>query len=49
MCGYDPLEWYEKELDNQYLAQQAGFDSYEEYCEFLEDKKHDDFDSYDER
>lgn len=47
MCGYDPFYWYEKELDEQYLAYENGFDSVEEYQESLNDNKmNDDYDRY---
>ncbi len=37
MCGYDPLEEYEKELDRKYKAFEAGYDSYEEYDLAMQD------------
>lgn len=27
MCGYDPFYWYERQLDREYAAYQAGFES----------------------
>ena len=45
MCGYDPFYWYEKDLDEQYLAYENGIDSVEEYQESLNDNKmNDDYD-----
>ena len=31
MC--DPFYWYERELDNDYLARQKGYKDYEDYLE----------------
>nr|DAL34601.1 MAG TPA_asm: hypothetical protein [Caudoviricetes sp.] len=46
MCGYDPFYWYEKELDEQYLAYENGFESVEDYKNSLDDDKtNDDYDS----
>lgn len=46
MCGYDPLYWYEKDLDEQYLAYENGFESVEDYKNSLDDDKtNDDYDS----
>lgn len=42
MCGYDPFYWYEKELDEQYTAFEAGFNSVEEYKNYLDDCKTED-------
>lgn len=39
MCGYDPFAWYEQQLDREYQAQQAGYDTYEEYYEAMQDYK----------
>lgn len=45
MCGYDPFYWYEKELDEQYLAYENGFESVEDYLNSLDDNKtNDDYD-----
>ena len=30
---YDPFYWYERDLDNDYIAQQNGYDDYEDYLE----------------
>lgn len=50
MCGYDPFYWYDWELDRQAIAQQHGFDTYEEYYNWLEDNKaNDDFESRGDR
>lgn len=49
MCGYDPLYYYEKALDEAYLAQQYGFDTYEEYYEAMKDQEGDRiYDSWEE-
>lgn len=46
MCGYDPFEQYEQELDREYLAFEHGFESYEDYKNYLDDNKaNDDYDS----
>lgn len=37
MCGYDPFYWYELELDRQYIAEQNGYDNYEDYITDLKD------------
>lgn len=38
MCGYDNgLSWYELDLERQYIAEQNGYDSYEEYLEAMQD------------
>lgn len=37
MCGYDPFKWYELECDQQYIAEQNGYDSDEEYYEAMKD------------
>lgn len=42
---YDPFYWYDKMLDDQYEAEQNGFDDVEEYEAWLEDKRHDEYDS----
>ena len=50
MCGYDPLYWYEWEIDRQALANDHGFDTYEEYINWLDDNKTDsDFESRNDR
>lgn len=47
MCGYDPLYWYEWELDRQYEAFQAGYDSYEDYYNAKQDDlQNDAYDRY---
>lgn len=49
MCGYDPFAWYEEQLDREYEAQQAGYNSYEEYYDAMQDYKENlDFDSWHE-
>ena len=30
---FDPFYWYERELDNDYLARQKGYEDYEDYLE----------------
>lgn len=30
---FDPFYWYERELDNDYLARQNGYEDYEDYLE----------------
>lgn len=30
---YDPFYWYERDLDNDYFAQQLGYENYEDYLE----------------
>lgn len=46
MCGYDPFEQYEQQLDREYLAFEHGFESYEDYQNYLDDNKaNDDYDS----
>lgn len=37
MCGYDPFAWYEKELDEEYIAWLNGFDNYEDYYNSVQD------------
>lgn len=37
MCGFDPFYWYEQELDRQYIAEQHGYNSYEEYIADIKD------------
>lgn len=50
MCGYDPFAWYEEQLDREYEAQQAGYDSYEEYYDAMQDYKENlDFDRWHEK
>lgn len=49
MCGYDPFARYEEQLDREYEAQQAGYDSYEEYYDTMQDYKENlDFDKWHE-
>lgn len=46
MCGYDPFELYEQQLDLEYLAFEHGYDCYEDYYNSLQDDKtNNDYDS----
>lgn len=39
MFNYDPLKYYEDELDKDYWAQQKGYEDYEDYClQMIDDK-----------
>lgn len=37
MCGYDPFQYYEQELDRKAEAEYHGFNSWEEYMDAKED------------
>lgn len=38
MCGYDNgLSWYELDLERSFIAQEHGFETYEEYCEAMKE------------
>ena len=37
MCGYDPFQWYEDELDRDYEAYLHGYDNYEDYYNAMQD------------
>lgn len=46
MCGYDPFWFYDWLLDRQAEANEHGFETYEDYYNWLEDNKaNDDFES----
>lgn len=39
MCGFNPFEWYEKDLDEQYEMQELGIEDYEQYKKYKEQQE----------
>lgn len=47
MCGYDPIGWYEEQMEMYYEAYDAGYESVEEYHNAIESQQeNDDYDRY---